>query len=140
MWYGLPLSNWRYLLLSPKPCQASVPPSLAQRGLSCSLCPDCWSTQAPVSPTCQHAAFLGTPGALEELLGCCPSSGNHHRTRCNYLCPRPTAAYCPGLTDVPVKATSHLPTSKASRRQWSAAERTQAKWTFLQMSALPSPP
>ena len=90
----LPQPGSTCAFLLPVPCLPEPPKSHLQPG----------SKQA-ASPELQ---------ALEELLDCCPSSGNHCRARCNYLCPRHTAAYRLGLTDWPVKAAAWLPTLEAS--------------------------
>lgn len=73
-WCGLPLSNWCYLLLPPKPCQPQVPLSLAQRPswASLQLRPGCWSTQDP-SPPLSHTLLssgskpLRSSGLLPRL-------------------------------------------------------------------------
>lgn len=92
---------------APSPSPA---PSI-QRGpfCSCALAAGPRRTPLPHFPTCCFPRAPSPSGALGR------GSGNHRRTHCNSLCPRPTAAFRWGLPDLPGKAT-WLPTSKACRR------------------------
>ncbi|XP_057349846.1 elongin BC and Polycomb repressive complex 2-associated protein-like [Manis pentadactyla] len=117
------------VLSLPKPCQCPKAPLAWPRVRPSAACPrllDPHESHDPQFPTC---CFSQNSKPLRSSWAAAPAQAAS-TARTVMTCPRPTAAYCLGLTDLPGKATSPLPTSR--RPEGSGVQQEEQETEHLQ--------